>query len=161
MSHYEESSVVRVFHVRSIICELSTCRGRLNSSFSALLFAMADFAAIVARRWHGLRGSSPFLRRFLDGLCFLAEILGCLRGIGRIDLFLFDLVFGHHPNPRRTFFLPTCWSLFGCGFLRRITLIGARRRREISPFLEQRFASRRTAVRGRRDKFAPSHHHRC
>ena len=51
MPHHEESAVVRVVRVRGVICELLTCRGRLTSSFSALLFAMADFATIVERRW--------------------------------------------------------------------------------------------------------------
>ena len=48
--------------------------------------------------------------RFLDGFRVLAEFVTSLRGIGRIDLFRYDLVFGHYPSRRRTFVLPMCWS---------------------------------------------------
>ena len=54
MSHHEESTIVVVFGVDDVVCELSACRNRLASSFSALLFAMDDLSAIVAGRWHGL-----------------------------------------------------------------------------------------------------------
>ena len=135
-----------------------------DSSFGTLLLDGRAFRNIRIRLHFdgsGRSGSSPFLRRFLHSFLLVAEVLGSLRGIGQIDLFRFDLVFVHHSNPRRTFVLPTCWSLFGRGFLRPITLIEDRRRREISPLREWRFTSRRTVVQGRRGIFAPSHHRRC
>ena len=48
ISHHEESIVVVVFDIGGVVCELSACRSRPASSFSALLFAMADLSAIVA-----------------------------------------------------------------------------------------------------------------
>ena len=41
MPHYEESTVVRVFRVRGIICELSACGSRFTLLLSTLFFVMA------------------------------------------------------------------------------------------------------------------------
>ena len=121
MSRHEESDVVRVFRVGGVVFELMTCWSRFASSFSALLSGIANLSAIVVGSWHILLTlfgvEAPPSSRFLDDLHLLAEGLSFLRGIGPVDLFLLDLVFGHRQNSKREFVLLTSCYWFGRGSL--------------------------------------------
>ena len=107
----------------------------------------------------GRNGSSPFFRRFLDGFRLAGEIGSCFHksDLGRIGLSFVRVLF-LRSSVCRACGLPTRCSLYAHDFLQATTWI-EHRRREVSPLLEWRFASRRTVMRGRRGIFAPSHHH--
>ena len=52
MSHHEESTVVIVFGVGVVVCEVLACGSLLTSLLSALVFAVAEIPTIVACKWH-------------------------------------------------------------------------------------------------------------
>ena len=54
MSHHEESTVVIVFGVGVVVCEVLACGSLLTSLLSALVFAVAELPAIVVGKWHCL-----------------------------------------------------------------------------------------------------------
>ena len=137
------SVIIFVVRIVRVIRELSAYGGRFAHLLSALFFVVVEFSVISAfgcilttragvETPPSCEGSSlaSVLRPKLGNCCRRSDLARLV--LGRIGLSLVRVLFVH-SSACRACGLPTHCSLYARGFLRPIALIGARRRREISP----------------------------